>query len=485
MNKIIKMPTEISGVIEKMIKDRVIRTAITRQSHLMFFHFYFPHYVIYKTAPFQKELFRLTEQEEAMNLFVCAFRGSSKSTIMTMSYPIWAILGKQQKRFVLILCQTKTQAKQHMINLKRELESNQLLKNDLGPFEEESDEWGSSSLVFSNLNARITAASSEQSIRGLRHGPYRPDLIIGDDVEDLSSTRTREGRDKTYQWLTGEVIPAGDKKTRLVMIGNLLHEDSILMRLRRSLDEGRIKGAFRFYPLIDKDEKIAWPGKYPTLEEIEEERKKSGNEISWQREFLLKIIPNEDQIIHRDWIRYYDVLPTEENHKTIIAVDLAISEKTHADFTAIVTMIIYKRKNDFCGFILPNPIKRKMEFPETVAVIKKQYEAVSISYDDVEIIVEEVFYQGAVPQQLKNENYPAEGFKVSGDKHSRLVMVSNLVKNGNIMFPREGAEELISQLVNFGSERHDDLVDAFTIAGHKLIIEGRPLHADDFIDILD
>ena len=60
----------------------------------------------------------------------------AKSTIITMSYPIWTILGEQQKRFVLILCQTRVQAKQHMVNLKRELESNTLLKNDLGAFPE-------------------------------------------------------------------------------------------------------------------------------------------------------------------------------------------------------------------------------------------------------------------------------------------------------------------------------------------------------------
>jgi hypothetical protein len=65
------------------------------------------------------------------------------------------------------------------------------------------------SLVFSNMNARITAASSEQSIRGLRHGQHRPDLIIGDDVEDMASAKTKEGRQKTYGWLKGESRPTG------------------------------------------------------------------------------------------------------------------------------------------------------------------------------------------------------------------------------------------------------------------------------------
>lgn len=251
MNNLKLIPQELT---DTMIRDRKVRTAITKRSHWYFFHFYFAHYVKYATALFQAEIFDLTENEAAGNFFVVAFRGSGKSTIITTSYPLWAILGEQQKKFVLILCQTQSQAKQHMMNLRRELENNALLKSDLGPFREESDEWGSSSLVFSKLGARITAASSEQSIRGLRHNQHRPDLIIGDDVEDLASTKTREGRNKTYQWLTGEVIPTGDRTTRLVIVGNLLHEDSLLMRIKENIERQKIKGVFKEYPLVREGE---------------------------------------------------------------------------------------------------------------------------------------------------------------------------------------------------------------------------------------
>jgi hypothetical protein len=222
-----------------MIKDRKVRTAITKKSHRHFFHFYFAHYIKYQTAPFQNEIFSLTE-DSTKNLFVVAFRGCGKSTIITTSYPIWSILGEQQKKFILILCQTQGQAKQHMMNLRRELENNALLKADLGPFQEEPNEWGASSIVFSNTNARITIASSEQSIRGLRHNQHRPDLIICDDVEDIASTKTRDGRNKTHDWLTSEVIPAGDRTTRLVIVGNLLHEDSLLMRIKEGITKEKM-----------------------------------------------------------------------------------------------------------------------------------------------------------------------------------------------------------------------------------------------------
>ncbi|MDD5463623.1 MAG: phage terminase large subunit [Candidatus Moranbacteria bacterium] len=488
MNKIIKEKISSNvipqDVVERMIKDRSVRTAVTKQSHFMFFHFYFAHYVKYETAPFQKEIFHITEREDIKNFVCCAFRGSGKSTVITMSYPLWAILGGQQKKFVLILCQTKAQAKQHMINLKRELETNQLLRNDLGPFQEDSnDEWGSSSLVFSKTGARITAASSEQSIRGLRHNQYRPDLIIGDDVEDLASAKTREGREKTYQWLTGEVIPAGDRDTRLIIIGNLLHEDSLLMKLRRDLEEGRIEGVFKEYPLVDDKNNILWIGKYSDLDDIEKEHKKVGNEIAWQREYLLRIVPNEDQVIHREWIKYYKELPHRDKHReTVVGVDLAISLRDTADYTAVVSAIICGHREDFRVYILPNPINKRMTFPQTLQQIKNTHDVLRKTFRHPHVLIEDVGYQRAVIEQLGNDGYHSEGVKVNGDKHSRLMAISSMVQNGNILFPEKGAEELIQQIIGFGVERHDDLVDAFSIIGHHAIKENKPLPSITFID---
>lgn len=454
-----------------MIKDKKIRVAITKESHFYFFHFYFAHYVKYQTAPFQREIFELTQEEQNGNLFIVSFRGSGKSTILTTSYPIWSILGKQQKKFVMILCQTQTQAKQHMMNLRRELESNTLLKRDLGPFQEEG-EWGASSLVFPRLNARITVASSEQSIRGLRHNQHRPDLIICDDVEDLSSTKTREGRNKTYQWLTGEVIPAGDRNTRLVVVGNLLHEDSLLMRIKEAVEKEVLSGVFRQYPLISNAQ-ILWPGKYPTLDEVEEEKRRAGNEFAWQREYLLVIVPSEEQAIHRDWIRYYDELPERKlidprysyrSHVEIrIGVDLAISQREAADYTAMVIGWLFEEKDGYKIYILRN-INKKITFPETVDLCKTLHKSYKEDGLYPTFVIEDVAYQKALPQQLLNEGISDVKTTRPGnqDKRSRLVLTAHLIKSGKILFPRSGCEELINQIVNFGVEKHDDLADAFS-----------------------
>lgn len=454
-----------------MINDRKVRVAIVRESHWLFFHFYFAHYVKYSTAQFQSEIFSLTENESTGNFFVVAFRGSGKSTIITTSYPIWAILGRQQKKFVLILCQTQSQAKQHMMNLRRELESNTILKSDLGPFREESDEWGSSSLVFSQLNARITAASSEQSIRGLRHNQHRPDLVICDDVEDMASTKTREGRNKTYQWLTAEVIPTGDRDTRLVIVGNLLHEDSLLMRIKEDVKKERIDGVFKEFPII-RGKEILWPGKYPSMKDIENEKRKAGNEFAWEREYMLHIVADEEQAIHREWIHYYDELPSGEKdwqgyNKHIevrIGVDLAISKRDTADYTAMVPVWLYGDEEELRIYILPKIVNRKMDFPETVdlcKVLDNSYHRETKRHPI--FVIEDVAYQQALPQQLQSEGIRNVRTTRPGnqDKRTRLVLTAHAVKSGKILFPREGCEELITQIVHFGVEAHDDLADAF------------------------
>jgi len=467
MNKNNFLPEEI---VNRMFKERSLRTAITKGSHYLFFNFYFNHYVTSPTANFQREMFELTQESNPNLAVIVAFRGSGKSTIMTLSYPIWAILGKPQKKFVIILSQTQRQARQHLSNLKAELEANDLLRADLGPFEED-EEWQAHSLVIPKYGARIMTASSDQSTRGLRHGQYRPDLLICDDVEDLESVKTKEGRDKTHQWLTGEVIPGGDDDTKMIIVGNLLHEDSLLQRLRKGISDGSLNGIFRTYPIIDND-KILWPGKYPDMNAIERLKKKLGDEISWQREYMLKIISNADRVVHPEWIQHYDVIPRKKENYQVIAtgIDLAVSLKDSADYTAMVSAIMHGDEDGNKKiYILPNPINQRLTFPETVDLVKKISKSIDPENPST-LYVEDVAYQKAFIQQMEDDGYAVEGVNVSRlDKRTRIALTTNFVKSGRILFPQKGTEDLIAQLTGFGTEKHDDLADAFSLLALQLI----------------
>lgn len=462
--------TILDEIFDQMVKDRKVRRVITKESFLYFFNFYFAHYVTHPTADFQKEIIHRLETSATENLYIVAFRDSSKSTISVTAYPLWAILGVHKKKYILIFCKTQGQAKQALRNIREEAEQNTLLKQDLGPFKEEAEtgkngEWTSTTLVFSNMGARIKVASVDEGIRGLRHKQYRPDLIICDDVEDINSTRTREGRNKTYNWLRGEVIPAGDLNTRLIVIGNLLHEDSLLMRMKEDVEENRASGIFMEFPLITESGECLWPGKYPTKESIEKHKKEIGNEIQWQREFLLNIVPDVDQVIHKDWIKYYPELPLKDKSfaGVFIGVDLAVSLKNTADYTAMVSAYVYWIQKELYIYILPNPVNERMTSPDLVKRCKKIDQYFKKEKIWPKFIVEEVGQQKGVVQHLEEVVLDVQGFNPGQtDKRTRLALTALKINSGHILFPKIGCERLIAQLTNFGVEKHDDLADAFS-----------------------
>ena len=126
--------------------------------------------------------------------------------------------------------------------------------------------------------------------------------------------------------------------------------------------------------------------------------------------------------------------------------------------------MLYETKNGYNIYILPKIVNKRMSFPETVEVCK----TMSRSYKEeglyATLVIENVAYQDALPQQLKEEGiWDVKTVRPGhSDKRSRLMLTSNLIKDGRVRFPRTGAEQLIEQIVHFGVEKHDDLADAFS-----------------------
>ncbi len=454
----------------ELLQNRRLRRAATRRNHALFFHTYLNGHVAYPTAPFQLQLFKLTQDPDLKLLVVEAFRGSAKSTIIGMSYPIWAIIGEQNKKFVLIICQTQAQARQALKNIKEELTNNRLLKAELGPFDEPDDEWRANSIVIPRYGARITAVSLDTSVRGMKHGPYRPDLIICDDLEDLASVKVKENRDKLYRWFFGDLIPMGDLNTKVVVIGTRLHDDSLLMRLRQDINSGALAGVVRSYPLIDEKNKIAWLGKFPNLAAVERLRKTIPSIQAWSREYLLRILDDEETVVKREWIHRYKEMPSTDSpdfYVTLTGVDLAITEDTKADCTAAVSMsMFHNRDGEWKVYVHPFPVNERLTFPDARSRLKLLSKVLGYG-QPTPLYIESVQYQKAMPQDLRHDGFPAEEFKVHGqDKRMRLSLITHLIQEGIILFPEHGCEEMLSQLINFGAERHDDLADAFAIAAH-------------------
>jgi predicted phage terminase large subunit-like protein len=478
MKKKRKKQNNVDSLFEKILTDKTVRRNLVQKSFEHFFPIYFHRYMQYATANFQKEIFEILENEAIKLAVIVAFRGSAKSTIITTAYVLWSILGVQERKFIVICGQTEQKARQYLLNIKNELLNNDMLKKDLGPFEEERNSLGNATaLIIKKLNVKIMISSVEQSIRGMRHGEFRPDLIILDDIEDTNSVKTREGRDKVFNWLTSEIIPAGNKNTRIIAVGNLLHEDSVLKRLQMKIENGdmeRMHGTYREYPIIDAHGNSMWPGKYPTMESIMEEKEKTMDDIAWYREYELKILSTAEQVVHPEWIHRYDNLPEGRPQTIAIGMDLAISERQSADYTAMVIGYIYGYGKNLKIYIQPHPINERLTFPAQVDRIKSLDAIHRQKCSRVKLYVEDVGYQKALVQILEQSKYDVESAPTRGsDKAARLRLATPMMKDARVFFPHEGCEELIEQLVGFGKEKYDDLADAFAHLVIKTIENNR------------
>ena len=58
------------------------------------------------------------------------------------------------------------------------------------------------------------------------------------------------------------------------------------------------------------------------------------------------------------------------------------------------------------------------------------------------------------------------------DKRARLRVAARYIKMGVVNFPRHGCEQLLTQLLGIGGEKHDDAVDALAYLILGLVGEG-------------
>lgn len=443
--------------------DRNSRLAVTSESFEWFFSLYFASYIKYDTAPFQREMMQMASNPSIEQMGVMAFRESGKSSILTTAFPIWAITGSLQKKFVVIIGRTQELAAMHLRSIADAL-GDDLVKKDFWPYEVEQNITNAGSIVLPKYNARIVAFGREQTIRGLRHGAHRPDLIIMDDVEDTSSVRSPESRDANYNWFTSELIPIGSDNAKYIFIGNLVHEDSLMSRIRNEMESNERSGVFLSYPIMENDEPL-WKARFPDKKAVEKLEKKVGDPVTWMREYMLRLISDEPELITKDMIHYYDKRPDplrDQHHRIIVGVDPAISMKSRRDKTAMVAIDVIGEGDSKKFYVRPFPINKQIDVIDTV----KQILFYNKNLKRPKFYIEQVAYQQSLVQLLERsgEIISVKGIHPTKDKRERLAMIVYAIDQGKILFKDTGCEELIRQLTNFNTVAHDDLVDALTMA---------------------
>ena len=205
-----------------------------RQDFTFFRRAYFPHYCLVGGDSrlhewLDAELPRMADAPEGVRLAIAAPRGEAKSTFVSLFFVLWAVL-TGRKHYILIIADALEQAASLLGAVKDELEFNEALKRDF-PGAGKGHVWNVGTVVTPG-NVKIQALGAGKRMRGLRHGPHRPDLIVLDDLENDGNVDKPEQRDKLQSWLQKTVLNLGaaDGSMDVVYVGTLLHYDSVLAR---------------------------------------------------------------------------------------------------------------------------------------------------------------------------------------------------------------------------------------------------------------
>jgi len=448
--------------IQKIAENQSHRKALAKRDLRFFTLHYLPHYIQAKVPEFHNEIYAELQKSGAGFTEIIAFRGSAKSTLASLALPLWAAI-TGQRNFIILCSDTFTQAKQIITNLIYELENNEIIRRDFGEFESNKD-WTATNILLPN-GVRIMSRSKGQAVRGLRHLEHRPDLIVCDDIESIEDVRQKEQRDKTEEWLLSDVMPSMSETGHMILIGNLLHMDSIMSRMEKKCKEDGL-GVSKKFPLLTNDGKCVWPEKF-TAEAIDKTRRWKNR--YFLREYLLKIIPDEGQIIRR--IEHYVELP---KLKAIgIGTDFAISKKETADYSAIDVI----GEGIDGNYYNLNSTAGRWDFNQTLERVYHVYKSFRDAHQDIPISLgmEDVMYQrAAIEEFTRRYKVAPQSIKRTIDKRARLQTIEPYFASGQVRFREEGDEDLENEIINFGVEEHDDRMDAFEIALHMLLNQAKP-----------
>lgn len=212
------------------------RARIERSQHdyAFFKQTYFPHYCTHENSLLHDYLDRrlpaiadAAGQHEA----IAAPRGEAKSTNVGLIFLIWCLV-TGRKHFVVLIMDGFEVAATALEGVKAELEANARLRMDFPGSTGPGRVW-QAGVILTPDNRKVQAFGAGKRMRGLRHGPHRPDLIVCDDLENDENVRNATQRDKLDAWLKRTVLQLGetDGTSDYLVIGTVLHYDSVLSRL--------------------------------------------------------------------------------------------------------------------------------------------------------------------------------------------------------------------------------------------------------------
>jgi predicted phage terminase large subunit-like protein len=440
--------THVSAFEGDTAQSKADRIAHAKTDREFFCRTYFPHYFTCASAPMHAEMDRLLEVTEDP-VAVAAARGFSKSTRVSFANPLHAICFERRRFIILVQCSLDL-ARPLVMAIRMELEENARIRSDFGDLR--GQPWSDDEIVTAN-GIKVLARGARQAIRGLKHGPHRPDLIVLDDIEDDEHVRNPEQVKRLLAWVREAVLPSLDpQRGTLFWVGTLLSRKSALAQILT--DAAWIHARL---PGENPDGTSAWPERFPDPAKL---RWRLGS-AAYVKEVLLAPGDDEAALFQEAWlVRYRASDIAGQAHVVKEAIDPSLGRSETSDFRAFV-----KGGQAADGYIyLRRPDIRRVSLD---TIVRTAY-ARQLEEAATEIFLAETGFLGLelyfrTEGEKRHMHLPLRMVKETEAKESRIAAVSPLVERGIVRFLQDDpmTDLLIEQLLAFPSPTvNDDGPDA-------------------------
>lgn len=285
------------------------------------------------TPAFHREAWGLYASDHKQCM-VIAPRDHAKSTALTYDYTMASVCFRAAS-YVIIIGSTEPKAAEQLSNISEEIRTNEDLRRDFDIVEFESEQ--KTEIIVrcgDGHRFRILARGAEQKIRGAMWNGMRPDLIVCDDMEDDEQVENKDRRVKFRRWFFRAAKQALSKRGKIRVHGTILHEDSLLSRLRvNNVWKHLFYKAHRSYSDFSD---LLWPERWTEadLREKQKEFEQDGDGPGYSQEFLNTPLDSNEAYLTQDGFIPMTVEDHEKPKRKICGADFAITKKDSANQTA-------------------------------------------------------------------------------------------------------------------------------------------------------
>ena len=405
-------------------------------------------------------------------LIVEAFRGSTKTTIMTIAFIAYRI-GKEPEKGYLLVQVGDTAAKDSSQAVANIIEHNNgwamafpnvVPDKDVG--------WGDNGYNVKKADAPYkrwrTLCDKEKgkdpTLIGLG---YKSRSIVGkhptgglfiDDILDENNTESQRELDKTMKIVKGTIMPVKVRGAWNIVVGTPWTHNDVLAYFKST---GEYEHAFT--PAVDKDGNPVWPERFD-LDELASRKRDSGS-IQYARMYMLDLTAIEGKVLKREWLHRYPAEGIGTTWPEVWGVDFAAARdklKAKEDDSDYFTLCRYKMIPGG-GMVIVGGVRKRQSRGESQELIKSLGSIIQPSFVGVEAIGSgEVFYDLI----LSSTNLNVVPVK-HGRKSKEMRIIDGLAPHfefSRVWISDAVGDEFINaftdEWVTFPLGAHDDCLDA-------------------------